>query len=198
MDTESGSSRKWAEKSEIERTLLASLNAAPQIKADEKREYLGVFREQVLVKLSLAQVLERAMYPEVLHALQDHRAVKMIYNGKLSLSAVEKYRDAAKMQGRTCSMVTGTEFADDSGLVVASNDVVNVESVEPQSRTDRLLAAGLSQAQVNATGKAVCDTCYTQIIQADPDEKVNYTHLQWIDRVLGEECPAHGQEFRKS
>lgn len=191
MDSESSSTRNWSEKSEVERTLLAAINEAPQIKADEKREYLGVFREQVLVKLSLAQVLERAIYPEVLHALKDHRAVKMIYNGDLSVSALEKYRSAAKTLGVPCNMVMGEEFDEDSGLVVASNDAVNIESVKPQSRTARLLAAGLSQAQIDATGKAVCTTCYNKIIQANADEKVNYTQFQWIDRMLGEECPAH-------
>lgn len=36
-----------------------------QLKPDEKRKYLGTFRERIVVALKKSQVMEKQIYPEV-------------------------------------------------------------------------------------------------------------------------------------
>lgn len=186
--------KTWADRSEVERTILAGLHGTPQIKPEEKRKYLGVYREQVLVMLSASQVSEKALYPEVVLALRDPRAIRIIFNGELDKKALKKYQNAAKTAGKPYNKVTGPEFDPDTGLVVVSEDAVGLEAVEAQDRSQRLLNRGISQELIDASGRAICDACYDQIIQADAGEAVNYHKMNWVDHLLCQSCPAHEKE----
>lgn len=71
----------WLSKGEIEKALSIGLHGAPELRRDEKRHYLGEFRERVITLLSKKQVVEPGVYPEIVKALED----KLLFNNLLKM-----------------------------------------------------------------------------------------------------------------
>lgn len=184
-------SKHWHKKSELEQTLLAGIHGAPELKADEKRKYLGIFREQVMAFLTEKQVKEPGIYTQVLQALQDSSANLLILNGTVGAIFTEKYKALAEKFKRPVKVVVGTEYSPDTGLVVASTSAVNFEKIEFEPRSARLGKLGLDEALINSAGKKICRDCLQKILSIAPSEQVNYHELGLLDRIMGDTCPAH-------
>jgi uncharacterized protein YueI len=181
----------WHTKTELERTALSSLHGPPELKKQEKRKYLGVFRENVMIRLSMQQVKEPGVYPEVLQSLRDKRSAVLIANGMIDTAITKKYQALARKTGKSYKVVAGDEYDPDAGIVVASRDAVNREKVEPENRTLRLRRLGATDRLIQSAGKKVCRRCLQQILAADPTEQINYKTIGLIDRIAGDTCPAH-------
>lgn len=69
-----GANNSWVEKDNLEQALLVGIHGAPEIKHDEKIYFLGEFKERVIRRLSIKQVSETGVYPEIIQALKDSRA----------------------------------------------------------------------------------------------------------------------------
>lgn len=181
----------WENKTELEQTFCVGLHGAPDLKGEEKIQYLGVFREQVIAVLSLSQIREAAIYPEIIHALNDKRSAKMIINGNVTKNHAKKYHALAQKMRKTYTVVYDTCHETTTGLVIASNEAVDIAKVEIEDRRTRLHKLGLPDAMINAAGQKICSDCLEKILQHDPEESINYQTLSWLDQLLGEHCPAH-------
>lgn len=194
MNSNTNDLHSWNEKNELERTLLTGLHGTPSIKADEKRDYLGVFREQVMGILLTPQVKEPAIYPEVALLMKDKRATGMILNGNINPSLIKKYSDLAVAAVLPVKTVTGPEYNPATGLVIASNTAVNFENISIEPRLSRLRGLGLDDSLIQAAGKRICSTCIQKIKEKAPSEMINYKELRFIDRLAGDTCPVHSGE----
>lgn len=179
----------------IGQTLLAGIHGIPEIRRDEKRYHLGEFKERILKKLSKKQVTEAAIYPEVFQTLKDQRANKLILNGEIDRSSIEKYRVLARRVNKNYTVRNDPSFKGDTGLVVASNQAVEEPEITVTDRSLRLQKLGLSTALIQAAGKKVCRKCIKRIVEVDENELINYHQLTWIDRLGGERCPVHNKEL---
>ena len=175
-------------------TLLAGIHGIPEISRDEKRYFLGEFKERVLRKLSKKQVNETAIYPEVFGALKDQRANKLILNGEIDRSSMEKYRVLARRLNKNCTVRIDPSFKGDTGLVVASNQAIEESDITVTDRSLRLQKLGLSTSLIQVAGKKVCRKCIKRIVEVDENELINYHQLTWIDRLGGERCPVHSKK----
>ncbi|AIF50402.1 YueI family protein [Pelosinus sp. UFO1] len=175
-------------------TLLAGIHGIPEIRRDEKRYHLGEFKERILRKLSKKQVTEAAIYPEVFQTLKDQRVNKLILNGEIDRSSIEKYRVLARRVNKNCTVRIDPSFKGDTGLVVASNQAVEEQEITVVDRSLRLQRLGLSTALIQAAGKKVCRECIKRIVEVDENELINYHQLTWIDRLGGERCPVHSKK----
>jgi len=115
------------EKSELEQTIIQGWYGEAEIKKDEKRYYLGELKERIIRLLSKEQVKEDIIYPEIVSALQDKRASKMLINGELEYKEIEKYRQLAREKGKQATVVHNPEFKGNVGLLVASEQAIDGE-----------------------------------------------------------------------
>ncbi|WP_207545120.1 YueI family protein [Desulfoscipio geothermicus] len=180
----------WMNKNELEKALAIGIYGPPELKHDEKVHYLGEFKERVIRLLTRKQVAEPAIYPEIIEALKDKRAARLVINGDIADCFIEKYEELARKLGKPYTVVHDPELKGEAGLAVVSNDAVDVEEFNVPDREIRLSKLGLSKALINAAGKKVCSHCLEKIIRADPGEVINYHKLTMSDRFWGEHCRA--------
>lgn len=179
---------------ELEQALLIGIHGEPEFKRDERIYFLGEFKERIIRKLSIAQVNESVIYFEIRQALQDEKAVKLILNGNISSSATGKYRELAIKMNKLCTVRSDSEFKGDTGLLVVSDEDVNEEEINVEERTTRLRRLGMPLLLIQSAGKKVCDQCRHVISDIDKNELINYEELTWMDRFVGDTCPAHEGE----
>ncbi|MEG6520517.1 YueI family protein [Desulfotomaculum sp. 1211_IL3151] len=180
----------WLSQDELQKTIAAGLHGPPELKKAEKNRYLGQFRERVIRMLSKRQVSEPAIYPEIVEALKDPRAFKLLINGEIPQVFTAKYQKLAKQIGINYSLVHDAELKGETGLIVAAKDAVEVSDIEVPDRELRLSNLGVPKELIHLAGKNVCQRCYDKIIKAAPEESINYQVISWLDRLMGERCPA--------
>lgn len=180
----------WLSKDELEKALSIGLHGAPELRRDEKRRYLGEFRERVIKLLSKKQVVEPGIYPEIVKALEDKRAAKMIVSGDIDFHHSEKYQKLAEGMGKPVTIISDPEFKGDAGLVVVSDDAVDLKDISVQDRATRLKKLGVPPEIIESAGKKVCERCLEKILKADPDEKINYRKMTPGEHFWGERCSA--------
>lgn len=194
QDTKLEGANSWVEKDNLEQALLVGIHGAPEIKHDEKIYFLGEFKERVIRRLSIKQVSETGVYPEIIQALKDSRAKKLIINGILSSSFTGKYRELAMEMNKQYTVRNDSEFKGETGLVIVSDEAVNEQEIDVEEREIRLSRLGAPLLLIQAAGKKICDECFSKITEIDAHELVNYQELTWIDRLGGDTCPAHHED----
>lgn len=175
---------------ELERVIAAGIYGAPEIKRDEKSRFLGEFRERIIKRLTKKQVADPGIYPEIIEALKSKASDKLIIHGEILNSQARKYERLAARLSKNYSIRHDPDFKGDTGLVVASNDAVDVEDIEVQDREERLKSLGIPVALIQSAGKKICKSCLNRIVQASPGEAENYNLLTVADHFWGEQCPA--------
>lgn len=181
---------EWTKHDELFKELSVGLHGVPEIRHAEKMHYLGEFRERIIRLLTKAQVAEPAVYPEIVESLKDRRAAGVIVSGDINDHAVEKYRRLAGKMGKAFTVIHDPALQGNAGLVVVSNDAVDIVDIEVPDRKTRLAGLGVPASLANAAGKKVCDKCYKKITGASPEETVNYNVLTLADRFWGGHCAA--------
>ena len=117
------------EKSELQRALERGMYGEPELKREEKKAHLGCFRERVLKALTKKQVMEPGTYKEILEAIKDPRAKRLIITNDVQLPFAMDYINLAKDNGVEFTLVDGHDFTGDIGLVVVSDTAVDVEDI---------------------------------------------------------------------
>jgi len=120
----------FSQKSRLEQAIAIGIDTVPELKKDEKMLFLGAFRERVIRKLSIKQVANPIVFPEIIEALKDKRAHKMLINGDLSFSFTEKYIKLAKQMGKPMTTIHNSELKGDAGLVVISDQAIDIENID--------------------------------------------------------------------
>lgn len=175
----------------MEKVISVGLQGVPELKGEERAQYLGEFRERIIMVLTKEQAAETALYPEVIEALQDKKAAKMLIAGEIGHQAAEKYAQLAGEYSKPSTLVNNPQFKGEVGLAIISNQAVDREKIAVENRTDRLKKLGIPEKLAKVAGQKVCPSCFQQIVQADAREKINYQLLTWSDRFWGQRCPAH-------
>jgi uncharacterized protein YueI len=188
-DSRDAAAGSW--NTELEKAITVGIYGTPELKPDEKVLYLGEFKERVLVALTKQQVAESALYIEVIEALQDERAARMIVHGDIT-SGADKYYQMARKFGKPYLIRHDQKYKKSTmGLLVVGNEAVDVETIAVEDRATRLAAIGLPQSLIQAAGQKICSDCYALMEKLAPEERINYKRLNFIDRLTGDQCPAH-------
>ncbi|HBP66631.1 MAG TPA: DUF1694 domain-containing protein [Desulfosporosinus sp.] len=119
-----------SKKSRLEQALTVGVDSVPELKKGEKMLYLGEFKERVIRMLSKKQVASPSLFPEIIEALKDKRTLKMLLNGDLSFKFTDKYIKLAKEVGKPYTTIHNSELKGDTGLVVISDQGVDVEKID--------------------------------------------------------------------
>jgi len=119
-----------SQKSRLEQALAIGIDTVPELKREEKMLFLGEFRERIIKKLSIKQVANPLVFPEIEEALKDKRALKLLINGDLSFTFTEKYIKLAKKVGKPFTTIHNSELKGDTGLVVISDQAIDIQNID--------------------------------------------------------------------
>ena len=177
------------DKSSLEKALLAGIYGPPELKKEERRYFLGQFRERVIKVLTFEQVAEPGTYPEIREAMAHPLARRLIISRRANLSAAKDYVHLARKRQLEFTTVDSPDFKGPVGLVVAAVKAADEEVISIPSRRERLLALGIPQEVIDSPGQNLCKTCMDLLREKAPEEVRNYRRGNFIDRFLGNECP---------
>lgn len=117
---------RWADKSELERILLEGAFGKPELRAEERKHFLGELEERVLASLTRKEIEEPAVDPAVARAVANPQAKSMIIHADVPIQASAKYRKLAEAHGLAVTMREDPSYEGDIGLVVVSDGAVTV------------------------------------------------------------------------
>lgn len=175
-------------KTDLEQHVEYGVYGTPELKKDEKAQYLGQFRERVIKALTVKQVEEPGVYPAVIGALKDLRAKKLILRRDVDLERAKDYIELARKQGIAFKRVSSPKLKGEIGLVVVSDDAVDELKIRIPSREEKMLALGFSEEVINGVGSKICGKCWKKIESLCPEEIVNYQRISWIESLTGIRC----------
>lgn len=115
---------------ELQRLLTYGYYGAPEIKKAERLRYLGQLRERVIYTLDESRVKKGEVPRELVKALDDINAAKLIIKGDLPAKTIIKYEHLAKEHGVQPTAVYNPDFTGNTGLVVASEFAL--ENADPE------------------------------------------------------------------
>lgn len=170
------------EKDELERTIEFALKGAPQLKPEEKRKWLGEFRERVILGLTPSQVLKTEAFSIVKKALEDREAEMLIVNHNIPMEITSRYMKLASEINKEFKSVA-TEAKEAMGLVVASRRAVDRENVLVE-------IPQLPEKFRNIKHKDLCSQCYEELTRINPEVVKEFRRLTFIDKMAGLYCGA--------
>lgn len=176
-------------KSSLEKAVLAGIYGPPELKKAERQYYLGQFRERVIRVLTFEQIAEPDTYPEIREAMAHPLARRLIISRRAILPASNEYLHLARLLDLAFTTVDSPEYKGPVGLVVAADEAADVKEITVPSRRERLLAAGVPEAVIEAVGQSLCKPCLELLTEKAPQEVKNYRKENIIDRLLGTQCP---------
>ncbi len=181
--------KKQQDKSELEQTAARGVQGGLELKKEEKRKFLGEFKERVLIALTRAQVEEAGTYPQVMEGIKDPEAEKIVIDREVDMNSAREYIRLAQEYNISFKKVGSPEFEGEIGLVVVSDQAVDREEIFVKSREEYLRDKGIPNDLITAQGEKLCADCYQLIAQKAPEELDNYKQLSWFDKLLGKKCP---------
>ncbi|SES83524.1 Uncharacterized protein YueI [Natronincola peptidivorans] len=171
-----------SDKNELERTLEYALKGVPQIKPEEKRKWLGEFRERIILGLSVEQAKKTEALHIVKEGLKDSMAEMLIVNNNIPMETTSKYMKIAKEMDKEYRSVA-TDAKEAMGVVVASRTAVDRENVVPEVKE-------LPEKFKNAKHKELCKECYEELKAIDPEAVKAFKKQSFIDKFFGLYCGA--------
>ncbi|MGN8647674.1 YueI family protein [Gracilibacillus sp. HCP3S3_G5_1] len=116
-------------KKEIEDYLQEGIYGAKEIKPDEKRTYLGTYRERVLLALSKAQVRGEKGVPELENLMRQFSDTTILMNGNMGLHFFKPYRELAEEHHVSHTYVSNREADSEYGLILTAKTAVDREDI---------------------------------------------------------------------
>jgi uncharacterized protein YueI len=157
----------------------------------EKRYYLGEYRERVLAALKIDQLVEDELYVEIVEAMKDPKAKFLKLRRDVGLKFLKPYIKEAEKLNFRYELIDGLSYSGDIGLIVASDVALDNEDKELVIRDmdQDFLDVGLGYEFSKNQGKHVCNECHLKIEDKLPDYIDKFERLNIIDKLLGKKCP---------
>ncbi|HJV18216.1 MAG TPA: YueI family protein [Bacillales bacterium] len=113
----------------VDEVLQQGIHGVKEIKPDEKRKFLGTYRERIIIALKKNQVMEKEIYPQVEKRMKENRTAHLFLNGNISYEALSKYVKIAKKYKIEHTIVANKEHDTEIGLVLAMDHAIDKEEV---------------------------------------------------------------------
>lgn len=117
------------DKPKVEDYLMQGIYGKKEINPQEKKKYLGTFRERVVIALTQSQVREKEIFKEVEEAMKKNEDGKLLLNGHMEYGAISKYIDLCNKLNVKYTIVTNKEYNSEYGLILAKDYAVNNENI---------------------------------------------------------------------
>ncbi|MEI5907402.1 YueI family protein [Bacillus spongiae] len=116
-------------KKSVDDYLQEGMYGKKELKPDERRRYLGTFRERVLVALTKSQVRKKGVYQEIEELMKSHPKAHLLLNGNMNYSYLSDYIKKANQFNLHYTMVTNKEYDCEYGLVLAYDYAINKKDI---------------------------------------------------------------------
>lgn len=163
----------------------------------EKNQYLGEFKERVILALTQKEVEEKLIYQEVENALRAGIVHKMVISNSIDFTKLKKYILLAKKYDIVPKKIDSLSLEGDIGLVLCSKDKFchnqNNRKIVVKSKLCRFREKGLPKIYFEAQGQKI-DKYYYNIIKKELPELLNdYQELTFFDKIFGQKCPIYAK-----
>ena len=158
---------------------------------NQKKYYLGEYKERVILALKIDQLLEDEVYSEVIKAMKSDSAKLLKLRRDTGLKYLKPYiKEAERLEFRY-ELIDGLEYLGDIGLVVVSDKALDIEKDEVVVRDmdQDFLDAGLGYEFSKNQNKSICNECYLKVEDKLPSYLEKFKRLSIIDKLLGTNCP---------
>lgn len=98
-------------------------------KPDERRRYLGTFRERIVIALTQNQIRESGIYKQVEVAIKKNRKAHLYLNGNMNYGLLSKYTKIAAKNHMNYTMVTNKDYDSEIGLVLAYDYAIDKDEI---------------------------------------------------------------------
>lgn len=168
-------------KSKLDRTIEYGIQGIPELRPEERRKWLGEFRERVILGLTVEQsYMEEALYYAE-DALNDRMAKVIIVNQNIAMDVIAKYMRLAKKIGKEFKSIA-TDNEEAMGVVVVSHEAVERENVEVEIER-------LPDSYKNINTNKICENCHKELSESLPRYKDKFRVFGFLDRVMQATCP---------
>lgn len=156
----------------------------------EKGDYLGEFKENVIVALKKDQLEEDDIYPEIIEVLKEADVSLLKMRRDVSLDRLKPYIRVAEELGIRYQLVDGLSYRGDIALVVVSKEPLenSEEDVLIRDMDQDFIDAGLGEELSKARGKKICKECYKKIQDTIPEYLGDFKKMGLLDKILGNKC----------
>ncbi|TCO78804.1 YueI family protein [Marinisporobacter balticus] len=170
------------QKSELEKYTEYGLSGSPQIKADEKRYWLGEFRERVIFALTYEQINRKEAVKIVEEKCKDHSVKKIIIEQDVQDVIAEKFMDVANKYQKDYKMIDTQNKKGEIALVLVSNEAVD----EKEIVMDEIPM--LPEAFYHSKNKKLCKK-HMEILQEKAHFFIDeFEEITLLDKMMGIKC----------
>ncbi len=177
-----------SDKSKLEDKVLEGIYGKKELKKSERNRFLGEYKERVFRYLTYKQVIEPGTYPEILNAIRNPEAKKLIIDREVDLVAANDYVKLAAENNLFFKRVDSPDFKGDIALLVVSDHAVDISNRKVLSRVERLKNKGISDKIIENSGAKLCKSCWMDLEKKAPEELVNYKKITVLDKMTGIKC----------
>ncbi|HOB40547.1 MAG: DUF1694 domain-containing protein [Limnochordia bacterium] len=117
--------RRWKDKNELEKTVAVGIHGAPELRPEEKRRYLGSFRERVIQAVTFEQLRTKAGLQVMVEALQDPRGVELLIHDAARGTAMPLIAEARR-RGVDFTIVSNPDFVGEVAAALVAADAVDI------------------------------------------------------------------------
>ena len=161
----------------------------------EKNEYLGEYKERVIIALTKDQLIRDDLYPEVIEIIKkDKDAYLLKMTREVPLHNVKPYIDAAEEIGIHYTLVDGLSYKGEIGLVLVAKDALlkQKEDVIPESINSDFIDMGMEN-YLEFIGEKICSICREELLEKLPERKKDFKTMTIGDTIIGRHCPICGK-----
>jgi uncharacterized protein YueI len=116
--------RSFSDKSDLEKTLIAGMHGV-ELQRDEKRRYLGHFRERVIQAVTLKQLRTAKGMRAMKEALSHGKAAELVVRNMARTAAMPLIVEAQRL-GIDFTIVGNPEFIGDVAVALVAREAVDV------------------------------------------------------------------------
>ena len=100
-----------------------------EIKQDEKRKYLGTYRERVLLAIYKAEVYQKKGIPEIKTIKNKHPDAVMLLNDRMNIHTLKPYRQLATDSNFTYRYIRNETVDSEYGVIIALDHAIEIENI---------------------------------------------------------------------
>ena len=112
----------------LEKTIAAGIHGTPELRPDEKRRYLGFFRERVIQAVTFKQIKTKAGLEAMKKALEDPRGIELLVHQDVRGVAMPLIV-LARRQGLDFTLVSNPKFKGGVAVALVAKDAVDIPQV---------------------------------------------------------------------
>lgn len=111
--------------SDLENAVRTGIHGTPQLRPDEKRRFLGFFRERVIQAVTFKQILTTKGMQVMEEAMKDSRGVELVIHKRARSRAMPLVVQARK-QGLDFTIVSNPNLRGEVAVLLVARDAVDV------------------------------------------------------------------------